>query len=251
VFDLFFRKNTTLDASLLKAAQAGDAEKIETLLREGARPDARNPADARTAAHFAAKSGRLDILVILRRHKADLNLSDDNADIPLDMAIAAGHLDTVKGLFDMGVRAYNPELRNEYDPVYRAAHYGVAAVVALLHEKGCSIDKLISIYTKKRTFRVTPLHAAAMENRLDCMRTLLTLGADVNRGSVPSVFWAVRHRHLEAVEILLDAGCVVTPRVLSEAAGPPHSPDLVRRLETALRANPPGWFYRLRSFFER
>jgi ankyrin repeat protein len=250
---IFSSKHRDLNHLLLKAVEAGDVDTVEGLIRQGASANAKDARNGRTAACIAAKAGHLDILRILHQHKADLNLPDNDGDIPLDKAIVEGHLDTIQGLFDMGVKPKNkdPSLRNDYDPVYRAAYWGHTAILRLLYEKGCSVNKSLSIYTKKESFEVTPLHAAAMKNHVDCITTLLELGARINKGSVPPIFWAVRYRHSEALEALLHAGCLVTKRVLSEAKRLPGSEVLVQQLETARQTNPPRWTYYLAKWTTR
>jgi ankyrin repeat protein len=112
MFDLFaFKKRRTLNQSLLRAAESGDAGRVEELLHQGASANARDPANGRTAAHIAAKLGRLDILKILRQAHANLNLADNDGDLPLDKAIGAKQLDTVKGFFDLGVKLRNPAIK--------------------------------------------------------------------------------------------------------------------------------------------
>lgn len=63
----------------------------------------------------------------------------------------------------------------------------------------------------------TLLHVAIYTNRIECIETLIKLGADINirdiRGATP-FYVACRREKLEIAKILIDAGCDVniTPR---------------------------------------
>lgn len=250
MFGLSPRENSPLDGRLLRAAEAGDAPAVEALLEQGARADARDPRGGRTAAHGAAKAGSVRMLQVLKAHGADLEIPDEDGDIPLSLAIRARRPETVRALFELGARPVNSMIK-DYDPVYLAAYAGSAEIIAFLREKGCALNAPSSIYTKKTSYIVTPLHAAAMQGHVDCILLLIRLGARVNRGSVPPVFWTVRYRHDEALQALLDAGCCVTREVVREARSLPHSEALAERLETARRKNTPALLDRLAMWKSR
>jgi ankyrin repeat protein len=106
---------------------------------------------------------------------------------------------------------------DSYDPVYIAAHVGGADILRYLAARGRAIDRILDIYTTKRMSAVTPLHAAAMGGHLDCLRLLIQLAANADRGSVPPAYWTVLHRHDAAALLLLEAGSRVTPEMISDA----------------------------------
>ena len=229
--------NRPIDRRFLAAAQACDAPQLEALLREGADPNARQFKSGRTAAHFAAAKGRMDILRLLVDHKASLSVPDEWGTVPLDKAIESRHLETVKGIIELQGKPANAAMGAAYDPVYKAAYAGSPEIIRYLKDKGCEIDRSSEIMDgaaskrlRRNTFSVTPLHAAAMEGHANCVRVLLELGADVKKGSVPALFWAVLRDREEAAIALLDAGSPVTPEVLEAAHGLP-SGDLRERLQ--------------------
>lgn len=245
MWNIFRRRGEgALDARLLKAAAEGDAAAVTDLLARGADPDARDPASGCTAAHFAAKIGATEILKALAARGADLGTASEDGNTPLDEAISTRRTSVVLVLFELGVRPVNAMLKNGYDPVYRAAHAGSAEIIRILRDRGCAVDKITSIYTKKKSHAVTPLHAAAMQGHVDCIRLLLELGVGVNRGGVPPLFWAVRYRHEDALRVLLDAGGFVTAEVVAEAKKPPRADALVESLEEAMRKNPAPFLMR-------
>lgn len=75
--------------SLHQAVEAGDMEKVQTLIRRGADVDARGHW-GRTPLHVAARYGRIDIVRLLIAHGADINATDRRGATPLSEAAGRG-----------------------------------------------------------------------------------------------------------------------------------------------------------------
>ncbi|XP_016367128.1 cyclin-dependent kinase 4 inhibitor C-like [Sinocyclocheilus rhinocerous] len=70
----------------------------EALLRAGADPNARDPILRLTVSHDAARDGYLDTLRVLAQNGADVNLPDNDGNLPLHLAAREGHLAVVQYL---------------------------------------------------------------------------------------------------------------------------------------------------------
>ncbi|TRY88661.1 hypothetical protein DNTS_025682 [Danionella cerebrum] len=88
----------------------------ETLLRACADPNVRDPILGLTITHDAARDGYLDTLQVLAQNGADVNLLDNEGNLPLHLAAREGHLDVVQYLvthcktepFQMNANGYTP-----------------------------------------------------------------------------------------------------------------------------------------------
>lgn len=86
------------------------------LLQAGADPNVRDPIGGLTVSHDAARDGYLDTLQVLVQNGADVNLLDNDGNLPLHLAAREGHLDVVQYLvthcntqpFQPNARGYTP-----------------------------------------------------------------------------------------------------------------------------------------------
>lgn len=86
---------------LLKAAGAGDLEKIREALREGANPNGAVD-DRFPPLQQAAASGKVDAVRLLLDNGADVNLEADFQNTALSFAVYEGHIDVVRVLIERG-----------------------------------------------------------------------------------------------------------------------------------------------------
>ena len=163
------------------AAAAGDAEKVEILLKYGADPNLKDPTVQYTPLTFALKSGqanRFKVAGILIDGGADV-FADESGDIFSNATIITENdsqqtisegTDFVKNLID--ITDYRNH-QNEFSPVIvGAATYGNNELIHYL------IDNGINTVNQADADGITPLMGSVMTNRTDTCRLLLDLGAD-------------------------------------------------------------------------
>jgi ankyrin len=157
-------------AELVDAAQQGDIEAIEQLLRRGARIDDADPDPfPRTALNMAANSHQYEAATFLVEHGANVNASRPG----------------------------------EFTPLSRVAYYGQTELVRLMLQRGADPNRpCLGGETALLQAIFHPPHA-------DVARLLLEAGADPNQpdedGELP-LNWAVRNGYFEAAQVLLEYG---------------------------------------------
>ena len=74
----------------------GNPAIAEALLRANANPNVRDHVRGLTITHDAARDGYVDTLRVLIDHGADVNLLDNDGNLPLHLAAREGYLDVVQ-----------------------------------------------------------------------------------------------------------------------------------------------------------
>ncbi|XP_044216787.1 cyclin-dependent kinase 4 inhibitor C [Thunnus albacares] len=100
---LFFLQNgadvngfNRFNRTSVQVVQLGNVAVVEALLEAGANPNLRDPACGLTVTHDAAREGFVDTVRVLLDHGADVNLVDDQGNLPLHLAARQGHLEVVQ-----------------------------------------------------------------------------------------------------------------------------------------------------------
>ncbi|ESN90474.1 hypothetical protein HELRODRAFT_145664, partial [Helobdella robusta] len=88
-------------SSLHYAAQNGQYDTVEVLLKAGLSRDAKTKVD-RTPLHYAAQEGHSDIAQLLLLHGADMEAKDMLKMTPLHWAVERGHIEVVQVLLSHG-----------------------------------------------------------------------------------------------------------------------------------------------------
>jgi outer membrane protein assembly factor BamB len=118
-----------LKEDLWAAAKKGDAARVEALLTQGVDVNARTTYGA-TALSFAANRGHAEVVKVLLKHKADVNVKDRFYQFtPLTWAVYNGHAAVVTALLEAGATGADQLLAF-------AATLGKPAVVRALLDKG-------------------------------------------------------------------------------------------------------------------
>ena len=77
-----------------------------TLLEHGANPNMVEPREKSCLLQWASGKGALDVVDLLIKYKADVNLSDASGNNSLIVACKNGHLDVVELLLQRSVRQH-------------------------------------------------------------------------------------------------------------------------------------------------
>src|ERR1035437_6960804 len=176
------------------AAQAGDAAKVETLLK--ANPDLVFSRDKTrdgwnremgwTPLHFAAQKGHKDVAELLLANKADVDAKSTANVTPLHLAALNGHKDVVELLL-ANKASVNVEFHEGGTPLHLAVLNGHKDVVELLVANKADVNAR-NMYDGRG-----PLHEAAHADRKDIAELLLAhkavVNAKDNEGETP-LHWA-------------------------------------------------------------
>ncbi|MEQ2169772.1 hypothetical protein GOODEAATRI_028636, partial [Goodea atripinnis] len=82
-------------------AMLGNSALVNALLEAGADPNVRDMILKLTVTHDAAREGFLETVRVLVDRGADVNLADENGNLPLHLAAKEGHLEVVKLLLEL------------------------------------------------------------------------------------------------------------------------------------------------------
>jgi ankyrin repeat protein len=156
--------------------------------------------------HAAAINGDVDrIRDLLARDEALLHEGDENLQMALHHAVAAGHLQVAEMLLEEGadVAATDAEERT---PLHVAAHEGDAAIVRLLLDNGA--DPM----AREFRGRTALFLATNWGNDLETVRYLISAGADVNdrtsRGE-EILLSTLYYGRPEIIDLLLESGALL------------------------------------------
>ena len=162
---------TGAESPVADAAMRGEADRVRTLLRDGADVNAAQ-GDGMTALHWTALNGDLETTNVLLVAGATVEaLTRVGRYTPLHLASSRGHAAVVSRLLDAGSKP-NATTETGVQPLHLAAQAGDAATVTALLGHGASVN------ARDETHGRTPLVFAASQNRLEAVRILLAKGAD-------------------------------------------------------------------------
>jgi len=123
-----------------RAAAKNDAEAVRRLVGSGdGNPNQIDDA-SRTAMHYAAMNGNLQIIAILVKANAKLNLPDPLGDTPLHLAVEQDQLEAAKLLLEVGAEV-DPQNKEGLTPLMIAASHGELEMVRELLAKGANPGK--------------------------------------------------------------------------------------------------------------
>lgn len=219
-------------ADLFSAAEKGDLQRVESLLRRGADPNEAGPG-GQTSLHAAAYRGHRDVIRLLVESGARTEVRDAYGFTPLQTSYMVGPYapDATRTLLELGAEmdlmtaaflgdmerveqllaTESPDQKSPLlgrTPVHFAAAGGNVGILLRLFEAGANAEA-------KDKFGATPLHLAAKYCPSEGITTILLHGcsplAQTERGATP-LHWAARspsesQPHLaKRVAILLKAG---------------------------------------------
>ncbi|KAM7409934.1 hypothetical protein PAMA_001425 [Pampus argenteus] len=91
----------TFNRTALQVVKLGNDAVVEALLEAGANPNVRDPVCSLTVTHDAAREGFERTVRVLVEHGADVNLVDEQGNLPLHLAAREGHLEVVRLLIGL------------------------------------------------------------------------------------------------------------------------------------------------------
>ncbi|OWA50119.1 E3 ubiquitin-protein ligase MIB1 [Hypsibius exemplaris] len=156
---------------LVKAAATGDVIKCEELVQRQD-IDVNGVFSGHTAVQAAAQNGQVDVLSVLLRVKADVEIEDKDGDRAIHHAAFGDEAMIVELLAKVGNADINARNKRKQTPLHIAVNKGHAAVVCSLLLFGCHA----SLQDSEGD---TPLHDAVSKKRDDILAILLDHNADV------------------------------------------------------------------------
>lgn len=200
---------------LIRAIVEKKIKKVESLLKGGflSKPISPNTTITKKILDFpvglpalsiAARLGHSEIVLILLKAGAAIDLPCSEGQTPLYMASQYGHPPVVEILLSQGAEV-DKIAHNGLTPLHKAAEQGHVAVVSMLLEHHAKVNI-------KTPQGLTPFHMAAREGHVSVMQELLKWHADVNEatteGSSP-LYLAAAEGRAGAVDLLLQHKAVI------------------------------------------
>ncbi|XP_072304804.1 ankyrin repeat and SOCS box protein 3 [Eucyclogobius newberryi] len=157
--------------------------------------------EGETPVFLAAQNGRLSVVKILLKNKANMNLQNNDLSCPLYTAVDRGHTEIVALLLLKGAEVNRSHTASCWTCLHQAVYKGHGEIVSLLS----AVSHLESV----DDHGVTPLFVAAQYGRFSCLRTLAAAGASVDSlasdGASPLLI-ASQEGHERCVSELLARG---------------------------------------------
>ena len=174
---LIAQEGLTLDflqggkSPLTKSVTFKKFEIFTILLDKGVSPDYQE-ADEPTAIHYAANNGHKQQVSILLDADVDVNTSCAKGITPLHCALEKGHIEIVRLLIERGADRHKI-YRKGYTPEILCCIYNqIECLRELMHYDDVELERVSDIGD-------TPLHAAAGNGSIDCVKALVEAGVSL------------------------------------------------------------------------
>jgi len=182
---------------LVKAAANGDTQKVEEILKR-VEADVNGVFAGHTALQAASQNGHLEVIKILLRHKADVEIEDKDGDRAVHHA-AFGDEPSVMDVLALAGADLNARNKRRQTALHIAVNKGHVGVVKTLLE-------LSSHPSLQDSEGDTPLHDAISKKRDDMLTLLLDHNADItltNNNGFNALHHAALRGNPSAMRVLL------------------------------------------------
>ncbi|KAK2824445.1 hypothetical protein Q5P01_021620 [Channa striata] len=186
-------KKSDSNASYLRAARAGNLEKVLDYLKSGVEINICNQ-NGLNALHLASKEGHVEVVAELLKLGATVDAATKKGNTALHIASLAGQTEVVKELVTNGANV-NAQSQNGFTPLYMAAQENHLEVVRFLLENNASQ----SMATEDG---FTPL-AVALQQGHDQVVSLLLENDTKGKVRLPALHIAARKDDTKAAALLL------------------------------------------------
>ncbi|KAI3363322.1 hypothetical protein L3Q82_011948 [Scortum barcoo] len=190
---LFSPLQSDSNASYLRAARAGNLEKVLDYLKSGVEINICNQ-NGLNALHLASKEGHVEVVAELLKLEAAVDAATKKGNTALHIASLAGQTEVVKELVNNGANV-NAQSQNGFTPLYMAAQENHLEVVRFLLENNASQ----SMATEDG---FTPL-AVALQQGHDQVVSLLLENDTKGKVRLPALHIAARKDDTKAAALLL------------------------------------------------
>ncbi len=180
---------------------------VDLLITAGANINAAESQFGTTPVMTAARLGKAQIVSVLLKHKAQVDVAGKDGFTALASAASEGHLDTVRLLLEAGA-SIDAGSKDSISPLWMAVQQGHKDVAKLLIEKGADLKTPRGPPNQM----ATPLHGAAMIGDIDSAALMLTAGASINSrdwASLTPLIIASFNGHKDMAEFLIKHGADV------------------------------------------
>ncbi|RLS47366.1 MAG: DUF1573 domain-containing protein [Planctomycetota bacterium] len=201
-------KETEAAPAIVLAARSSDPVAMKAALAAGGGTETPERMSQRTALHFAAESGNMDIVKMLLDAKANPNAQDRTGKTPVTVAAEKGKIDVLTALLAAGGDA-NARDQVQGSPLLWASGLGTTEAVVILLKANANPNI-------QDVNGMTPLMWAAGVGKPETVTVLLAKGADakaIDRLTGESALMrALRTGKTETVKIILAANPDITVR---------------------------------------
>ncbi|KAJ5781214.1 hypothetical protein N7457_006374 [Penicillium paradoxum] len=183
---------------IVKAAQAGSEGEVAKLIEFGVKIEERHKKSGRNAMLVAAHCGKDDVVELLIRHHARLDVTDGSGWTALHLAASRGHCGVISLLMEESDIAEVPN------------HQGRTALRIAVDRSQHDALKMLLMYNAKVNARaenqMTTLHTAAKRGDAEIVYMLVSNGADIeakDASMMSALHYACEAGHVEAIAVLL------------------------------------------------
>ena len=158
--------------ALHDAAEEGDVEAVKSLIAKGEKINEQNEEYKQTPLHIAVYNENSELVKVLIKAGADVNIKMKNGYTALHIAAFYGDKKSVSSLL-RGKADVNAKGDDGITPLHRAAEGGDVKTIKILLANGANVNA-------QSNDLVTPIHIAAYLGNADATGFLIQNGADIN-----------------------------------------------------------------------